>query len=428
MTQTGFPNRNGAYTWHQDPRALHDSQSGKTWFGYVDSDGSIKIFERDPGGDDIESVLASELFVDDHIGPTILLRNDGHLVVFYARYTDVLYRVSTAPRDASEFGAEQSITTSASYPNPVQMDSDEIYLFTRETDFQQGYRTSTDGGDSWDTWTQLTDFAPDRAYLKQFPDPNGTDIHLTIHRTNSGDTSNSDFWDHVIFATDVGEIQDTDGTTIATESELPLTASDLGSVATGDGTDPNQMRVWDLALDGDNRARVLYAKMDDRDAHEYYHARWDGSSWQTSDITLDAGGGINELNRDYYSGGLCFDHGDLSTVYLSQQVGGQHQIYEATTADNGATWSLSELATSNVLDYRPCPIRSPDADGLSFVWLNGSFIDFTNYNTRVVSTEAYGSFRRVGIDVEGSGQPTPKHYDGSGQRWGQLRTFISDSS
>jgi len=100
-------------------------------------------------------------------------------------------------------------------------------------------------------------------------------------------------------------------------------------------------------------------------------------------LIVNSGGPAGD--RDYYSGGLCYFGIDTDAVYLSQDDGGTHEIYEATTTD-GSDWSLSQVTDgSNHHQWRPIRVRNADPE-LPPVGLRQRFSDsFTKYQQDVIS-------------------------------------------
>src|SRR5918997_7170558 len=102
----------GAWSWFGDPRAV--THEGRTYVGWVDLEGDIKVSSYDHGtGERVTAVLQARLNQDDHANPSIHVRPDGRLVVFYSAHVGpaMHYRVSTQPGDVTSWGAPQSIPT-----------------------------------------------------------------------------------------------------------------------------------------------------------------------------------------------------------------------------------------------------------------------------------------------------------------------------
>jgi len=432
-----FPAADGAWTWHQGPRAIH--RDGKTFTAYVDSKGSTKVASYDHDTEEtVERTLNEELLVDDHISPTITIRNeDDRLLLLYARgQSQVWARVSEDPLDISSFQDEFIIEYdnhgNVSYPNTGQLasENDRMYLWTRGSgpvNFDQYYRVSEDGGETWAEEIHFTEFGDDRNYIKQWVDD--PKIWLTLHRSNNEGTGNTDFFTVVYY--EDGAIYSYDDEHIAEigadSNDLPITPTDLEpySIFEGVGTDSDQFRVWDLILPDDEDApRVISARTHDTDSHSYHFHRYDGTEWQNSTIVEDAGTGNG---RDYYSGGLCFDGTDPNTVYYVAEDG-QHELYRGETTDNGGTWTHTQLTfNSREANFRPCQVRDATEE-LRYLWLWGRYDEFTDYDQKVYSMPPVGDVRVVTedgiqtlslVDEEPAGEKIPVGTQ-TGEYWADL--------
>ena len=92
---------------------------------------------------------------DDHSHPSILVRDDGHIIPFWSAHNGdtVYYRISLNLEDISSFGSERTLTQdNATYPSPIQLTGETdnpIYLFVNDRGAPTPgvqWRKSTDGG------------------------------------------------------------------------------------------------------------------------------------------------------------------------------------------------------------------------------------------------------------------------------------------
>lgn len=118
---------------------------------------------------------------------------------------------------------------------------------------------------------------------------------------------------------------------------------------------------------------------------EYWHARWNGSTWSTAKIT-DDGAGLY-AGEQYYHGGLCFDAQNPAHVYLSAPIGGVRQIQEWRTTDNGATWARYRNVTTggsagNPLRARPISPKGHNGE-VPVLWWQGTYTSYTDYATSI---------------------------------------------
>ena len=97
------PIGDGAWSWFGDPRAVtYTGAHTRTYVGWVDLEGDIKVSSYDHAtGERTTAVLQARLNKDDHANPSIQVRPDGRLVVYYSRHVgpvDALSRVRRIPR------------------------------------------------------------------------------------------------------------------------------------------------------------------------------------------------------------------------------------------------------------------------------------------------------------------------------------------
>src|ERR687895_830621 len=105
----------GAWSWFGDPRAVH--HDGKTFVGWVDLEGDIKVMSYDQATEErVTAVLQARLNQDDHANPSIHVRPDGHLVVFYSAHVGpaMHYRVSSQPESVRSWEAPQTAPVNVS--------------------------------------------------------------------------------------------------------------------------------------------------------------------------------------------------------------------------------------------------------------------------------------------------------------------------
>lgn len=99
---------------------------------------------------------------------------------------------------------------------------------------------------------------------------------------------------------------------------------------------------------------------------------------------------------------MCFDHGDLLVVYLSQRdmTYSLVDMFEASTTNDGETWTIDTqvMDIGTTKDYCPAPVYNP-TDDFWYMWLSEKFEDFTDYDTQVIST----------LEAEIMTEPAPLH-------------------
>ncbi len=71
----------GAWSYFGDPRAVH--VGGRTFVGYTDTDGYIRLSELEDGHLVRQRRLGPQMRVDDHRNPSIYVEPDGRLTFYY---------------------------------------------------------------------------------------------------------------------------------------------------------------------------------------------------------------------------------------------------------------------------------------------------------------------------------------------------------
>lgn len=373
-----------AWCWFGDPRAVY--YNGYTYIGWISSSGDVVIGKHDNATKIMTtSVLHPNLEIDDHDNPSILIRPDGRLMVFYSAHAgqQMYYRISTNPGDISAWGSERTVPGDYryTYPNPIQLPSEanKIYLFWRGNDWNPTFATSTDGL-AWSTPKTLVDTGS-TSYIKYAS--NGTD---TIHFAFTDSHPELVAVNNLYYARyKNGSFYRADGSLIKNISALPLQTTEVDRVYNSQVTGQKAW-VWDIAVDVNGNPVIVYATFPSPNEHVYHYARWNGSGWEDHVITA-AGGSIDESGNDpYYSGGIILDHENRAVVYLSRQVGEAFEVEQWYTPDGGYTWRSNPLTTGSAeKNVRPFVPRNRPANGLAVLWLRGGYHSYTDYETQLAS-------------------------------------------
>ena len=373
----------GAWSWFGDPRAVtHD---GRTYVGWVDLEGDIKVSSFDhASGERVTAVLAARLNRDDHANPSIQVRPDGRLVIYYSRHVGpaMHYRVSSSPEDVTSWGAPQTVPTNTpgirgyTYPNPIRLASESAtYLFWRGGNYNPTFSLQDDGGTSWSPARTLITNPGARPYVK-YDTSGGDTIHVAYTNAHPNEFPDVNIYYARIRA---GKIERVDGTQIGSLDD-PITPGEGDHVY--DPAEPTW--VHDVAADSAGRPVIVFATFPSAADHRYFYARWTGSAWDIHQITPGGGSIREDGGSPYYSGGLTLDHENPSRVYLSRQVGSSWQVETWTTSNGGSSWSSSAVATAGK-NVRPVSPRGMSATGgdMSVIWMNGSYPSWVGYQTQV---------------------------------------------
>jgi PKD repeat protein len=381
------PIGDGAWSWFGDPRAVtYTGAHTRTYVGWVDLEGDIKVSSYDHAtGERTTAVLQARLNKDDHANPSIQVRPDGRLVVYYSRHVgpSMHYRVSSNPEDVTSWEAPQTVPTNTpgirgyTYPNPIRLEAeDRTYLFWRGGNYNPTFSIQNDGETAWSPARTLITMPGERPYVK-YDSSGGDTIHVAY--TNAHPT---EFGDVNIYYARVrgGRIERAGGEQIGSLDD-PIAPAEGDLVYDG----VEQAWVHDVAADGSGRPVIVFASFPSATDHRYRYARWTGSAWDVHQITPGGGSFREDGGSPYYSGGLTLDHEDPSRVYLSRQTGpGTWQVETWTTPDGGASWS-SQVVASSGKNVRPVSPRGMTASGgeMSVVWMNGGYPSYVAYDTAI---------------------------------------------
>lgn len=396
---------NGAWSWFGDPRGLyHEGQRKQTYLGWVDNAGSIFVSVYNHVSRTSQKVkLHDRLQRDDHANPSLLMRADGRLMVFYSPHsgTKMYYRIADNVEDISSWGPEKTIppnppgSSNYTYPNPVQLSAENgrIFLFWRGGN-NPTYSTSGDGGGTWATAKTLFSVPGQRPYVKVVSNDRD-EIHFTLTDGHPRNAPNNNVY-HFYYKS--GGFYRSNGTFIKSVSQLPLLLSEFTRVYDA-ASGGSKAWTWDIALDATGKPAITYANFPTDTDHRYRYARWDGTAWRNHEVTR-GGSFIANPTEPNYSGGIVLDGKNPNIVYLSRQVGSAWEVERWTTTTGGASWT-SQAITANsgsTKNVRPFVPRN-HADALSVVWMSGSYPFYTTYDTGlkgypaldpgVASSEAY---------------------------------------
>jgi hypothetical protein len=383
---------NGAWTWYGNPVAVHyEGKYKKTYMGWISNNGTISVGSYNhETGDTATKVIRTGYQVDDHCHPSILMRPDGRLMVFFTGHdggTISLY-VSTNPEDISQFTQETGITDGNGivycYPNPMWLsaegDSGRLYVFYRSLHTNPCFTYSDDWGKTW---------RPTKQYYANSDDPdldkvyvnccsNGIDeIHMAIEKGHRAGYCPCYYMKYK-----KGAFYQASGALIATVDSLPILNTKIDTMQ-----DPllanSHGSSWDIALDKTGNPVVVYDQFKDANNHLYYYFRWTGTAWfkkQLVNSGADMGG------EDGFAGGVTLDHENTNNVYMSRQINGMHEIDKWTTSDGGTTWdSMAITRGSAKKNTRPIVPIGHKANGkLDVIWMYGDYTGWAGgFNTAV---------------------------------------------
>jgi hypothetical protein len=378
--QTYAPN--GIWTWFGDPKAIYykglHEKTYISWFdissGNTEKKGKIAISSYDHASGKIETaILATDAGWDDHNHPSILVRNDGHILVFWCGHSGnkMNLAVSKNPEDVTAWETTRVILSNDygsnfTYPNPyiLSAENNRIYLFYRGIDWQQTMTWSDDGGLSW--IKPFKYFAGgNRPYHKYHA--NNRDEILTVM-----DYDNRALPEHFL-AIKKGGFYGADGKLVRTFDDVrtngPIKSSDLPSIfvkgTTGNGS------VWDVAEDPEGYP--VFVSDSIQNGHHYWWTRWNGTKWEKKYL-LNSG---KEMGGEFgFACGVTLDHNNANVLYLSHWVknsagtDSMPELERWITRDHGSSWQKTGItANSAAMNTRPCVPRNYTGGKISVIWL-----------------------------------------------------------
>ena len=376
----------GAWSYFGDPRAVH--AGGRTFVGWADQKGYTHVVALDRNRLIAHRRLTPRLTIDDHNNPSLYVRTDGRIMVFYSAHNgpQMFYRVSTKPYSIARFSKAYRIGTNTpggwgyTYPNPLRADG-RLWLLFRGANWQPSY---TIRGARWSRAQTLVRGPLSRGrrghallgrggrhrpYAKYESD--GERIHATFTEGNLGDYPNS-IW-YAWF--DRTGIYRASGRRVARLGAAPPVRR-LDRVRANSGY---QQWALDIAVSPFGPI-IIYMRRTLRP--EYWWARYDGQRWRNYRITRYA----HTPRSPGAVGGATLDHEDPSIVYLSRLTPDRpgHEVEVWRTPDGGRSWKRTTITRSRTDDLRPVSPR-----GLTrysqVLWLSGKRTFWTSFDTRILT-------------------------------------------
>lgn len=400
---SGFEITNkGAWCWFADSRATHYENKEKsinnTYIGYIDSHGAIKATQHNHNTGITNEVLIRSAFQpDDHNNPTFLALPDGRIIIFYSRHTDescFYYRISREPGDITTLGKEFRLETdhNTTYPSPFILsdDPEHIYLCWRGIEWHPTIARLTLPNDKDEiefNWgpKQIVQSTAARPYAKY--SSNGKNkIHLTYTTGHPDNEAVNYVYYNYIDINDL-VLKDIKGNTLSfIDSEIhSISATDAYVQKHPDAvvdSAPYRNWIWQVSTDTQNQPVVAMVRIsEDKDTHDYYHAKWNGKQWVKTFLT-NAGGSFHQTPNleKCYSGGMAIDSSNSNIIYCSvPQKGDNGLVYEIVKYTiNKRNKVTSEPITYNSKknNIRPYIIPNSSQDSLQLLWMNGDYYDW----------------------------------------------------
>lgn len=383
------------WIWFTNPRAVrHVGDRDCTYVGYLGgpsgTDIQVGAYDHDDG-DLTRTTVAEGFSPDDHTNPSLLVADDGTVLVFWTGHNGeaINYARSERPEDVTAFGPTRSLSgESVTYPNPTAAPDGTLTLLYRDrtvtrdaTDNRFDYvgdghtffRTSTDGGRTWSDPVRAVT-APEGHYSMYFVHATDDDggVHLFYTDAERGGDAPKHDVRYCCFRD--GSFHRADGAVLADAADLPLEKGDLELVYDSSEPGNHHTWVWDVAVD-DGKPAVVYATFPSTLAHEYRYARWDGERWHDHHLA-DAGAYIEEGVGGvelHYSAGIALDKSDPTVAYGAVNRDDYRALRRFETETGGRTWASHELRRDEAgTSMRPvAPLNA--SEEAPVLWLSGSY-------------------------------------------------------
>ncbi len=388
----------GGWTWYGEPKAVYyEGMHQRTYFGWVNqNDGIVRVamFDHETN-ETVIHIMNTVYGADDHNHPSIIVRPDGRLLVFYTGHAydgRINIAISRDPEDISVFSSDMEMQLgdmAICYPNAVFL-SDEgpngrFYLIFRGINNDPCWIHSDDWGLTWSPAVRFfTTVNPPYAwpYVKYVS--NGKDeIYMVIeawHRSASPPVHYMMYKKGVFYQANGRSVGDT--------ANLPVYNYELDTIWDANITG-RTLTCWDIALDSSGSPVFVADIFNNASNHVYYYYRWNGAAWFNKRLVNSGNSMGGEAG---FAGGLTFDHENTNIVYLSRQYGvledsltfssisdSTHEIEKWVTRDKGATWDTFPVTcNSEKMNTRPCVPRGHKTGGkFELMWMYG---DYTAYS------------------------------------------------
>lgn len=390
----------GAWCWFSEPRVLYDSARNRTYSGWVSPTGDImaKQVNHDTGVE-IVVTLHQALNVDDHANPSFAKTPDGRIQIFYAHHSasDILHRWTgpdgnlTVLAPAAWMGLPSKTFhvsgSTYSYASPVYVPAaNRFIVFSRQNmpnNQQRWVVMSNEDGLATETWAGYPLWAASTVsgpYLKAMC--NGVDtVDLVFTTGHPFEIVCDVYYARFRIVGGVARYENAAGVQITSVPFSPAQATLVQA-----GAPVGNTWIWQVDRDASNAPVVLMSTYPGNlyTEHKYRFARWNGTSFVSSEI-CSAGGPLvtSDPPSRYYSGGICFDGNDRSKVYLSRQDADGWHLERWGTADNGATWAFESVIDAPVSDggkyVRPFSPHGYAGAAPEVLCFKGSYTTYLNY-------------------------------------------------
>lgn len=352
-----------------------------TFIGFVKDTGHVYAVSYDSSTHTATTPvdLATTTAVDGvtHNGVAILVRSsDQKIIAMYQSQfaTTFKSRLSSNALDATAFAAETSgaVGDGWTFEYLVQLNDGTLYNLTKNgvhggTQYL-GLAKSTDQGGTWSLTVSHLIAPRTTTNLYWHVATDGTKIHIFTTDTDRVATSAALY--HFYLESDV--LHAGDGSSLAGSAPY---AANTGTLI--QDTSFGSCMIQSSGFDGSGQPAVTLGAYDAATPQTLYRiGRFNGTTWTTHAIDVSAG----LLNGTYqFETEAAIDKTNPDVVWYSKKVGSHFEIFRGASADNGATWTATQITVGSTAENIH-PTTPVNAAALKVLWLNGTIASSSSFS------------------------------------------------
>lgn len=295
---------------------------------------------------------------DDHNNGALVIEAGEVPLIFYAQHSAenlLKYRIGTRAIEAGfgPFGDEQTIATAGGVTYPqVHAVSGVLHVLFRDA---LNYWTYVRSDDWAQTWTSPVRFLqhPAQSHLTSVVVGSTLRFVTSAHPDNGYENV---YYGQINLGT--GAVTKSDGTVLGNldGTSLPIAVASLEVAGAPSGTHDY---TWAYDVSDATDPEVVWVSWDGPDlpgTATYWYSKLSSGTWASQDVTL-AGGRFSDASQPYIGGAQFPRSSPGGRVYTTRKDSGAWKVERQDTADSGATWTATLLATSPVPLVRAWPVE-----------------------------------------------------------------------
>ncbi len=365
QTKGGTLNTGGTWYPFASPSATYyKGTNEQTYFSWINQNGELMVSSMNYNtGVYFEKKINSTIQGEQPANPTILVRKDGKLIVFYAKNAESpLHKlISKKAEDISSWETDYTFGNTMPCAFPFRSDNQICILYCGAGGYPE-IISSSDEGETFGASQKLIQGGSSEPQVRYCLDPTGA-LHMAFTKGNpQSESANKIFYacfkNGNFYKSDGSLIKTYTGTTTA----LDIALNEAEAVLSPSG----KCRIGDFLTDNSGKPVIVCSSFTNDTDHDCKYIRWNGNAWEEKRITTGA-----EITQT--AGGITLDYSDLSAVYLSKAGA----FYQYTTSNNGDSWIETGIqeATLSALTNISAFVPFNHKDGLfDAIWNRNDFI------------------------------------------------------